>query len=103
MVADAGLLSKDNIDQLQKNGYTFIVGGRIKNETDKVKNEILLNAKVKTDSISFEVKREDSTRLIITYSEKRSRKDAHNREKGVKKLRERLASGKLTKNIPNLY
>ena len=97
VVADAGLLSKDNIKQLQENGYTFIVGGRIKNETNKVKDEILLNAKVKTDNMSFEVKREDGMRLIVTYSEKRSRKDAHNREKGVKKLRERLASGKLTK------
>lgn len=97
VVADAGLLSKDNIEQLQKNEYTFIVGGRVKNETDLVKNEILLNAKNKIDGMSFEIRRDDGTRLIVTYSEKRSRKDAHNREKGVKKLKARIASGKLNK------
>ncbi|MEK7069123.1 MAG: transposase, partial [Patescibacteria group bacterium] len=35
--------------------------------------------------------------LIVTFSEKRKRKDAHNREKGVKKLRVKVASGKLAK------
>ncbi|MDP2816643.1 MAG: IS1634 family transposase, partial [Rectinemataceae bacterium] len=97
VVADAAMLSKKNIDELKTNDYTFIVGGRIKNESEKTKRDILEKASGAVDGYSFEVRREDGTRLIVTFSEKRKRKDARNREKGVKKLRAKVASGKLTK------
>lgn len=96
VVADAAMLSKKSVEELQKGKYTFIVGGRIKNETDVVKYEILSKS-LKKDGDSCEVKRTDGTRLIVTYSSKRARKDAHNREKGLKKLRVKVKSGKLTK------
>jgi len=102
VVADAAMLSKKNVEELTEAGYTFIVGGRVKNESGKTKSAILENAKGSTDGSSFEVTREDGTRLIVTFSEKRRKKDAHNREKGVKKLRAKVASGKLAKtNITN--
>ena len=37
-------------------------------------------------------------RLIVGYSEDRARLEAHNREKGLKKLRERYATGTITKS-----
>ena len=97
VVADAAMLSKKNIAELNRHGYTFIVGGRIKNESEKTKAKILERSREMVDGNSFEVVREDGTRLIVTFSEKRKRKDAHNRDKGVKKLRAKVASGKLTK------
>ena len=86
VVADAAMLSKKNVDGLKTAGYTFIVGGRIKNESENIKAEILEQARRMIDGASFEVRRDDGTRLIVTFSEKRRTKDAHNREKGVKKL-----------------
>lgn len=101
VVADAAMLSKKNIEELQNNRYTFIVGGRIKNESDKVKGEILMKS-LKKDGDSCEVIRDDGTRLIVTYKEKRAKKDAHNRDKGLKKLRFKIETGRLTKtNITN--
>lgn len=101
VVADAAMLSKENIKELQDNEYTFIVGGRIKNETEAVKKEILEKS-LKADGDSCEVTRNDGTRLIVTYKEQRAKKDAHNRDKGLKKLRAKVDSGKLTKtNITN--
>lgn len=35
IVADSGLLSKNNIQHLSENGYEYILGARIKNETEK--------------------------------------------------------------------
>lgn len=35
VVADSGLLSKENIRSLEKNGYQYILGARLKNETEK--------------------------------------------------------------------
>lgn len=97
VVADAAMLSKHNIEELKSNSYTFIVGGRVKNESERLKAELLQKAAGAIDGSSFEVAREDGTRLITTYSEKRAKKDRHNREKGLRKLRARTASGKLTK------
>src|SRR3989344_5331106 len=97
VVADAAMLSKKNIEELKHHNYTFIVGGRIKNESEKLKADILARAGGLSDAASFEVNREDGTRLIVTFSEKRKRKDARNRDKGIKKLRANVARGKLTK------
>lgn len=41
VVADAGLLSKANINELTKDGYQYILGARPKSESDKVKERIL--------------------------------------------------------------
>ena len=33
VVADSGLMTKENIAELEQNGYKYIIGARIKNET----------------------------------------------------------------------
>src|SRR3989337_2692107 len=40
VIADAGLLSNKNIRELIDRGYEFILGGRIKNASDKIKQQI---------------------------------------------------------------
>lgn len=101
VIADAAMLSKKNLDNLAKEKYQFIIGGRIKNETDKVQQEILKQAKGLKDGQSFVLKKLDGTRLVITYSDKRQKKDGHNRERGLLKLRQKVRSGKLTKESIN--
>ena len=41
VVADAGLLSNENIQLLEKNNYQYILGARLKNESNTVKEQIL--------------------------------------------------------------
>ena len=41
VVADAGLMSNDNITELQNKGYEYIIGARIKNETKSIEKQIL--------------------------------------------------------------
>lgn len=102
VVADAALLSKDNLAKLGEAKYQFIIGARIKNESDKIKQKILIKAQVMKDGDSFTIRKEDKTRLVITYSDKRARKDVRNRERGLSKLRRRVKTGRLTKeNINN--
>jgi transposase len=46
VVADSGLLSEKNRKSLEENGYKYILGARIKNEKEIVKQQILaLNLK----------------------------------------------------------
>lgn len=100
VVADAGLLSSKNIQALQNKNYQYILGARIKNETNEIKEKIL-NLKL-ADANSEVIKKTDGTSLIIGFREQRAKKDAHNRKKGYEKLKEKLKSGKLTKsNINN--
>jgi transposase len=100
IVADAGLLSTNNIKQLQENQYQFILGARIKNETTIVKNKIFATS-LKDNEIAV-IDKSENVKLIVAYSDKRAKKDEHNRKKGLERLEKQIKSGKLTKsNINN--
>jgi transposase len=100
VVADAGLLSSDNITALKENQYRYILGARIKNESAKVKKQI--KALDLTDGQIERIVKEDYTTLFISYSQQRAKKDSFNREKGLKRLEKSLKAGRLTKsNINN--
>lgn len=100
IIADSGLLSHENIQQLQTQGYEYILGARIKNEAEPIKQQILSLSLKNGDS--HIIQKDENTRLIVSYSESRAKKDQANREKGLKKLEKQIKAGKLTKaNINN--
>mgnify|MGYP001016200429 CR=1 FL=1 len=94
VVADSGLLSASNIDELQEKDYEFILGARIKNESKAIKDKIL-SLELKNGESKI-IKKSD-LKLIVTYSDDRAKKDKYNREKGLRKLEKRVRTGKLTK------
>ena len=95
IIADSGLLSNENINELQLKNYQYILGARIKNETQTIKEKIL-NLKLKNGESEI-INKSEQTKLIISYSQARAKKDKANREKGFKKLEKQIKSGKLTK------
>lgn len=100
VVADSGLLSKENIIALESNGYEYILGARLKNESASIKEKILsshfTNGKTKSYSKS------KTTRLIVNYSDSRASKDEYNRKRGLMRLEKQIRRGRLTKaNINN--
>ena len=100
VIADSGLLSKNNIEALEENGYEYILGARIKNEGKTIKSQIL-SAEFHDGTIHSFPKNE-TQKLIVNYSNLRARKDEYNRNRGLKRLEKRIKSGKLTKaNINN--
>jgi transposase len=100
VVADAGLLSSKNIKELQENNYQFILGARIKNETDVVKNQIF-ETNLKNNEFAV-IEKSEQVKLILSYSDKRAKKDEYNRKKGLERLEKKIKTGKLTKsNINN--
>lgn len=100
VIADSGLLSKKNILALEQNGYEYILGARPKNESDTIKQKIL--AFDLKDGDVRAIKKTGTTRLVLSRTNKRKDKDAHNRKRGLDRLTKRLNSGKLTKsNINN--
>ena len=95
VVADAGLLSKSNLKALQENGYEYILGARPKNESRQIQEAIL--SKMLEDGDVAIIERDAGTRLVVSRTESRRKKDAANRLKGLRRLEKRLGSGKLTK------
>ena len=100
VVADAGLLSTDNIKALEAKGYEYILGARIKNEPDKIKKQIFEHKLSNGQTIC--INKSEKTRLIVAFSNKRAAKNQHNRNRGLQRLEKQIKVGKLTKsNINN--
>lgn len=99
IVADSGLLTRKNIDLLKAAGYKFILGGRIKKECSQVLDWVMSLDKVE-ERLNETVVNTDE-RIIVSYSAKRAAKDAHNRDKGIQRLRKAYSSGKVTKQNIN--
>lgn len=95
VIADAGLLSKDNIKSLEEQDYKYILGARPKNESKVMKEQILgLDMK---DGDVFVLDKTKTVKLVVSKTDKRAAKDAHNREKGLARLEKKVAKGQLTK------
>ncbi|WP_455625586.1 IS1634 family transposase [Parabacteroides sp.] len=99
VVADSGLMNNDNVTELEKLGYKYIIGAKIKTESRRIQQQIL--SAPKEDGVMQEVIREDGRRLLVGYSADRARKDAHNRDKGVSRLEKAYRKGSLTKENIN--
>lgn len=99
VVADSGLMNAQNIRELELNGYKYIVGAKIKNESKIVKEWIL--SQKKQDGVFYEYHKTEQCKLILGYSQKRARKDSYNREKGIKRLEKEFRNGCLSKDKIN--
>ncbi len=91
VVADRGMLSKHNLEVTTNNGYEFIVGERLRKLPEAIQKQ-LLDLKNYTSEWSYTDARDElvliryctvkfQDRIIIgTFSAKRAKKDAHDRE-----------------------
>jgi len=101
VVADAAMLSTSNLKELASEHYGFVLGARLKNESEAVKWEVMRKTSGMESGDKVIVEREDGFRLIVTYSERRAHHDRKNREKGLAKLEKQVKSGYLTKQNLN--
>lgn len=101
LVADKGINSKLNLKMISDRGYSYIFASRIKSASRKIKDLIFTQdyteAQSENDTVRYRVidwinefkvdgkKYKLAEKLIITYSEKRARKDRADRERLVEK------------------
>jgi len=114
IVADSGLLSKENIALLEKENLQYILGARLKSLSEDWQDKILDNTdyikKVKEENgEEKEILRiatfsySDRRRLIVTHNTKRAEKDRRDREKSVEKLRQKLEKSKNPQSLISNY
>lgn len=95
VIADAGLMNTKNVRLLRDGGYKYIIGARIKKESGEMMKKIV--ATEHRNGVFNDIRYADGDRLIVGYSDERAKKNAHDREEGVERLRKRYAKGTLTK------
>ena len=99
VVADSGLMNEQNVAEFEQNGYKYIIVARIKTESKRVTEWILSHSWI--DGQMEEYDRGDGRRLLVGYTDNRARKDAYNREKGVRRLEKAYRNGRLSKENIN--
>lgn len=101
-VADAALLSEDNINRFAQKKQAFIVGARIKNMSKDTTEQILDKQTYQPlttitegseEPITYReiILEEPGLRLIVTHSQSREAKDRHDREKAIESLKKRIS------------
>ena len=101
-VADAGMFNRDNLKEfetLDKEKMTYIVGARIKNMPKALQEKILNpdNYQEMDDNTKVATFEYEGKKLLVSHSRKRAKKDKHEREKGIEKLRVKLSKEKSVK------
>ena len=112
VVADRGMLNDKNIATLEKNGYKYILGAKIKMMPNSLKEQ-MSNLTFLNDSVTHElnisktVKYKDDEdnkkelpikqRVILTYSNQRAKKDKNLRDKALERLELKMSQSNTLK------
>jgi len=114
-VADSALLNRANIEQFKAKKQAFIVGARLKSLAADTTKQILdksnyhplyeEKAQQLEEGITYqEIKlKDEALKLIVTYSPKRAKKDAHDRENAIASLQKRIEKSPKLKSLLNNF
>ena len=111
VVADRGMLSKNNLKVTTGKGYEFIIGERLKSlpkaiqtpllDLSNYKHEWVYNDKTgEPVTIKYTTLKHDGKTIIATYSASRAKKDQHDREDKLATAKKLLENPALLKNKP---
>lgn len=87
VVADAAMLSKTNIEELKKEGFSYIVGARMANTTNSVFDEVSKKLGKSQENNPIRINSPTGD-LIVEFSEKRYRKDKHEFERQLERAKQ---------------
>jgi len=94
LVADRGIITKDNLDELRKAQMEFILGMRLWSMTEEWQSRVMdkgqFRALNKEGALLIRELEYQGSRLVITWSQERAGRDAFIREEIVKKIRAQL-------------
>lgn len=114
VVADRGMLSKNNLQITTEKGYEFIIGERLKSLPKAIKTSLLDLSNYKhewiyNDSsdepviVKYTTLSHDGKTIIATYSANRAKKDKHDREDKLDTAKKFLANPALLKKKPSRF
>lgn len=106
VVADRGMMNKDNLALVAAKGFEFIIGERLKNLSKKVKAQLInlknyvhewhyVDEDKKMITLRYMTLQDQGKTIIGTYSTKRAAKDKHDRETLLEKTKKLLEKPEL--------
>ena len=104
LVADRAMMSEQNLKSLEEAGIKYVIAYKLKKLPKEMREEVLKKEGIE---VSFENDMcnlqqhvlSNNRRLIVTYSEKRARKDQKDRERILEKVQKKIGSGKNMKKL----
>ena len=94
LIADQAMLFQKNLELIKEAGYEYIVGGKIRNRSNKIKAQILnpdgyqeLSSKEGDTVLKVKTIKLDGADLISSWSAKRAQKDKRDRERKIEKAK----------------
>jgi len=112
LVADRGMMNKDNLKMVSEQGYEFIMGERLKSLPATVQQKLLclddyqhewISTAADPVKVRYMLLEHEGRKLIATYSEKRAEKDRKEREEKIKKAEKLLKHPSLLKKKARHY
>lgn len=104
-VADSGMMNENNLVELEKEGFEYIVGCRLKNLPKALQSQILNDENYKSITPEYDIAsfNHQNRTIIVSYSQDRARKNAHDRKKAIEKIIKKLKKQKNPKNYISNY
>ena len=105
LVADSGLINKENVDKITESGLEYVIGARLKNSSKAIIEEafkdegyatLTENTKGKVYALLDKKKQPTKHQLMLYYSDTRARKDLHDRNRAITKISKHI--GEKAKN-----
>ena len=114
LVADAALMNKINLQELNDKNIQYVIAARIKNTDKTIKQdvfdiesyEVIGNTTDNDELKAKTITAKNGDKLIAYHSTKRARKDEHDRQKDLQKIEKYLhssAKSKLTGSLKKPY
>jgi transposase len=103
LVADSGMLNNINLENLEQKQINYIVCARIKSLPKTTKDKVLAFKDTTSESDCYSELKFKSRRLIVSYKRSRASRDYYNREKTVKKLKDKLKKSKHPSSLISNY
>ena len=100
LVADRAMFTDKNLKFLEENKVQYIVAAKLKSFSKKKKEEVLAQKswlKKRAGGSAFKVmdQEEEERKLILSYSEKRAKKDVSSRQRLIDRLMKKASKGQI--------
>lgn len=102
LVADSGMLNNVNLENLESEGFDYIVCARLKSFNKTVQNMIISNKQAVEDDCFYNINL-DNRRLVVSYRQNRATKDYHDRVKSIERLTNKLKQSSSPTNLISNY
>lgn len=100
-VADSGMMNAANLQTMDQEGIEYIVGARLKNRPKALQDQVLDPSVYAEIRPGYKIGKftHNGQTFIVSYSEKRAKKDRQDRQRAIEKLRSKVLQHKSPKDF----